>query len=191
MIVSPMNLIIAILFFSSSAFCDAPEDVAGWKECTWGMTSEQIRNSVDHVTELPERKEYSVLGSYAELGIPNYKIAGGTFNVYFRMSNRSDRLVSVCLMLIKSEANVPQKHLFDKLEALLTRKYGDAIWSNDDVVSITAAYTREWTFPTTSISLYYQYVIALPGMLDDVQSIVGGMMYVEYSPTVNWDEDKL
>jgi hypothetical protein len=150
-----LALILGFAIAPSFAADEASRDVVGWREATWGMTSEQLVGLFGkELQKLDERLHYG--GAYVDYVIPNYELVGSRFTVRFQMAEAADSLQQIFIAL--DDTNLAQTFLYDELESLLTRRYGQGpTYSNDSAAGSIVSRSREWVFPTTTVALYYSY----------------------------------
>ena len=127
----------------------ALDDLAGWQNLRWGMTSAEIREALgDRVTALPGRWLYG--GAYAELAVEDVAIGGLAFTAYLQMNAATDRLQQVLLERRRTGA-VPAA--FEAALTALQRELGPAsadcaqAKSGDQPLD----YQITWRFPTTTV----------------------------------------
>lgn len=162
----------------------AGKDVLGWQQSWWGMTTNEIVEAFGSVLKRPQKREtYS--GKYVEYEIYNYKVGVDSYTVVFQMDNRTRRLAQILITWDQessSSKDSPNTGAFDRLEELLTKKYGPVRHKRDDEINILGNISRErtWVFPTTSIDLDYSF-----------SQGVGDTVRIRYYPTVSSEANKL
>jgi hypothetical protein len=156
-----------------------PQDVLGWQDTTWGMSSDQIVSLFgESLQKLDKRMDYE--GAYVDYIIPKYELVDSTFTVRFQMAEAADSLQQIFIML--DDTKLPENFLYDELESLLTRRYGQApTYSDDSADGSIFSRNREWVFPTTTIGLLYFYT----------RGVGSGALSIVYSQTAAGDVGKL
>ena len=102
------------------------------------------------------------LGSQVDYVIPEFKLRGKEFTVFFQISDATKKLTQILIRLNEQSSPGPREKLFNGLELLLGRQYGkpsDRIderrTSSDGFIFVN--HTRAWKFPTTTIELAYNW----------------------------------
>lgn len=137
------------------------KDVFGWEGARWGMSNEELVSAFDErLKKLPKRELF--LGLHVDYVIPEFKLQGKEFTVYFQISNTTKKLSQILIRLIEQESPEPREKIFSNLESWLNRQYGkpqDLIderrRSSDGFLFIDL--TRIWRFPTTTVELGYSW----------------------------------
>ncbi len=143
------------------------------------MSAEELLQTFGpQIKKLPKRDIYR--GTYAEYVIPDYRVESDPYTVIFQMDNRSNRLVQVIIRSGEYSKDSPYLGAFDRLEALLSQKYGPARYRKDDDNRRFVKRERQWVFPTTTIELYYTF---MQGISSDLT--------IRYYPTASSDANKL
>lgn len=154
------------------------KDILGWQQSWWGMTAnELVQTFGDSLEKLPKPYIYSKL--YAEYIIPNYNVGKDPYTVIFQMDNRTHRLAQVLILSEEFPKDSPYLSQFDRLEALLSQKYGTVRYKRDKDESLIN-HERQWVFPTTTIELSYTFI---KGVSNEVS--------IRYYPTASSDANKL
>jgi hypothetical protein len=159
----------------------AQTDVPGWQEARWGMTEKDLLEAFKTSIKKFDKREIYGNERYADYGIPDYEVNGRKYVVSFQMDNENNKLSQVLVKYISMKAASSEEAIFDGLDALLTRKYGEAKYKKDDRKSDPMSLERQWAFPTTTISLSYSFM----------RSLDFSMVAITYFPTRNKDMDKL
>lgn len=155
------------------------KDLLGWQQSWWGMTTDELAQTFgSQLQKLPKRDIYR--GSYAEYVISNYKVDNDLYTVIFQMDNRTNRLTQVLVRSEEYSKEFPYLSAFDRLEALLTQKYGPVRYQKDGNEGRFVRRERQWVFPTTTIDLSYSFM----------QGISNGLT-IRYYPTASSDANKL
>lgn len=155
------------------------KDVLGWQEAWWGMTADELLQTFGpQIKKLPKRDIYR--GTYAEYVIPDYRVESDLYTVIFQMDNRTNRLAQVLIRSGEYSKDSPYLGAFDRIEALLTQKYGPVRYRKDDDDRRFVKRERQWVFPTTTIGLSYTFM----------QGISNGVT-IRYYPTASSDANKL
>ncbi|HEX7318566.1 MAG TPA: hypothetical protein VF297_31955 [Pyrinomonadaceae bacterium] len=155
------------------------KDVLGWQQGWWGMTADELLQTFgSQLQKLPKRDLYR--GTYAEYVIPNYRVDNDPYTVIFQMDNRTNRLAQVIVRSEEYPKESPHPSAFDRLEALLSQKYGSVRYRKDDDEGRFVRRERQWVFPTTTIDLSYSFM----------QGISNGVT-IRYYPTASSDANKL
>lgn len=155
------------------------KDVLGWQQGWWGMTADELLQTFGpQVRKLPKRDIYR--GTYAEYVIPDYSVENDPYTVIFQMDNRTNRLAQVVIRSGEYSKDSPYMGAFDRLEALLTQKYGPVRYRKDDDDRRFMKHERQWVFPTTTIELSYTF---MQGISSDLT--------IRYYPTASSDANKL
>lgn len=157
--VSLLNLIIFALLLASPIRAQVT-DVSGWQEARWNMSEAEILEAFKtRLTKLEKRIVFADKTGYADYAIPDYEIEGNKFNVYFDMSNETQKLMDVRIRLQEEKSIIPKDTLyFPRYEELLTRKYGVPAFKNDERTSQNVSLERLWVFKTTTIKLSYSWL---------------------------------
>lgn len=131
-----------------------PKDVKGWGKTKWGMTDEEIRAALGNQVE-PYPDNYEYYKVHIDLWIPSIDIGKNPYEVRFEMDNGTDKLI---LVWITPNRNVVPRYayeyLFESLEEQLIQKYGASNVQKNQEDNFTIR-ERKWSFPSTSIKLYY------------------------------------
>lgn len=155
------------------------KDVLGWQQGWWGMTADELLQTFGaRIKKLPKRDIYQ--GTYAEYVIPDYSVESDPYTVIFQMDNRTNRLAQVLIRSEEYSKDSPYLAAFDRLEALLSQKYGSVRYRKDDDDGRFVKRERQWVFPTTTIELSYTF---MQGISNDLT--------VRYYPTASSDANKL
>jgi hypothetical protein len=158
----------------------AGNDVLGWQQSWWGMTTNEIVEAFGSALKRPQKSEtYS--GKYVEYLIPNYRVDGNSYTVVFQMHNWNRRLAQILITSNEEfSKDSPSTDVFNRLEALLSKKYGPVRYKRDDDVLDYINRKRTWVFPTTSIDLDYSFSQGIENTLT-----------IRYYPTASSDANKL
>lgn len=155
------------------------KDVLGWQQGWWGMTADELlRTFSPQIKKLPKRDIYR--GTYAEYIIPDYRVESDPYTVIFQMDNRTNRLAQVLIRSGEYSKDSPYLRAFDRLEALLSQKYGSVRYRKDNDDRQFMKRERQWVFPTTTIELSYTF---MQGISSDLT--------IRYYPTAASDTNKL
>ena len=149
-------LAVLLLFSPLSLWAQAPQDIKGWNNTTWGMTAEDLRQLFGkQLIEFERRLEGHKLDgveSYKHSQLVGYKIADIDFGVHFEMGIMDNKLRRV---VVVDNNNPPSD--FSKVENLLTSKYGNPNKRLTDPKKVIELATS-WVLPSTKIDLlYYNY----------------------------------
>jgi hypothetical protein len=124
-------------------------DPEGWFDARWGMTQEQVRNSVKMAT-VPTGpiEQRSFAGEIATVSIPQLQLGRIT------SETKKDLIVATVLFFLEEREGLsavrlrihdPDEQRFDGLRQALEKKYGPA--------TLAKARFSRWSFPTTVITL--------------------------------------
>jgi hypothetical protein len=137
------------------------KDLAGWQDTRWGMNQKELLAVKGlSLQKLAERNDYQTAGvryGYADYG-SELLIEGITpLQAQFVMDLKTDKLTEVYITPHDwRESSQAIKDLyFERLDALLTDKYGSPKYSNDSTTGRYPSRTRRWSFPTTIIELKF------------------------------------
>lgn len=175
--ISKVFLTVGLLFVLCSDCFPQQRDVPGWEGARWGMSeAELLRAFHSRLKKLPKREEF--FASYAAYVLPEFKLEGESFTVYFQMDKSTDELSQVLVRLNETMALTPREKLFNRLAASLSREYGKPSEQKDERFSFRRKYKgiqleRTWKFPTTSVELGYGW--------DD--QIYSSLLTIRYFPT--------
>jgi hypothetical protein len=170
-------LAVGLLLILGSACLAQRRDVLGWEGARWGMSeADLLRAFNSRLKKLPKRMEF--LAWYADYVIPELKLGGESFTVFFQMDKRTDKLSQVLVRLNEQVALTPREKLFNALASSLTREYGKPSEQKDERYSFKQKYKgieleREWKLPTTTVELGYGW--------DD--QIYASLLTIRYFPT--------
>lgn len=143
----------ALLLFVLPCYSQETNDALGWQEARWGMSEKELQDTFkSDLKKLDKRQTYFDGENYADYKIPDYEIEGRKYSVFFLMGKESAKLERVVVTLEKAS---DEKKLFDELESLLTLKYGEVSYMNNDVDSNIISFERQWILPTTTVRLGY------------------------------------
>lgn len=158
-----------------------PNDVLGWQESRWGMTKSDIQKTFsDNANTLSAQ---IICGDpYAKnvCGVRNFKLADESFTVLMSIDNTKG-LKQIIIALDQIDSPKARLMLFEKIEELLTQKYGTIKFQKDNNVLDLIVRTRQWVFPSTIIELQYSYVGRLSTSL----------LTITYKPASESDANKL
>jgi hypothetical protein len=181
-----------LILLASTAFAQMSgpdkKDVLGWQETRWGMTQDELfKLFSDSIVKRSQRNFYLKPGGsserygYVDYVIPEMKVAGDVFEVSFVMDIKTYQLIEVDLSLKDyKKAASTQSIVFDKLEELLTQKYGPPTYKNESITSVVNR-VRHWAFHTTTIKLDFHYM----------KGIDMTIFHLTYEPSKNEDLEKL
>ena len=170
-------LTVGLLFVFCSDCFPQRRDVPGWQDARWGMSeAELLRVFNSRLKKLPEREAF--LAWYADYVIPEFKLEGESFAVYFQMDKRTGKLSQVLVRLNERVARTPREKLFNALASSFAREYGKPSEQKDERYSFKQKYKgvelgRTWKFPTTTVELSYGW--------DD--QIYASLLTIRYFPT--------
>jgi hypothetical protein len=110
--------------------------------------------------------------------IPEIKLEGESFAVYFQMDKRTGKLSQVLVRSNEQVARTPREKLFNALASSFSREYGKPSEQKDERYSFKQKYKgvelgRTWKFPTTTVELGYGW--------DD--QIYASLLTIRYFPT--------
>ncbi len=129
------------------------EDMLGWEDTRWGMSEEELPNTFkSQLKKLPERNDAFSRG-YADYVIQDYELEGRKTTVYFVMDDISNKLAEVYVQYQETESRSSQDAYYNKLETLLTSKYG--INGCKERNKSALGERCQWGFSTTTIELSY------------------------------------
>ncbi|MGA2986479.1 MAG: hypothetical protein ABSG32_21985 [Terriglobia bacterium] len=117
-----------------------PKDVNGWTKASWGMTREEIMEAFPGTHP-----------SKAVLVSAPFKIGNDRFNAEFNFAVNS-KLLDVVIISPMDEILLPDD-LFQRLELMLTEKYGSPTTRADPSLPDKEIISTSWAFPSTIISL--------------------------------------
>lgn len=121
------------------------DDVQGWQSTRWGMTADEIVNSVGH-EHLRRRPRADYTRMYANLVIEAVTIGREHYDVIFQMSKETDRLSQVLLQHQCHDNRRFPSDVMNRAKQMLTERFGEA-------ERIGAEEAFIWRFPTTEIEL--------------------------------------
>jgi hypothetical protein len=126
------------------------DDLEGWQQTRWGMTTGEIIEAVgkENLRRVEETRSFNEF--YADLTIPNVAIGQYEFDVVFQMGNETDRLEQVLISYEEDPDRSPTS-AFKAALKLLTEKFGspERIGTSDEF---------QWRFPTTTIEASTMFV---------------------------------
>src|SRR5258708_6552003 len=131
-----------------------PKDVPGWRSARWGMTTAQLVQALGSQAQKQPTWELYGDGSYEYL-VPGIKLQGQSFTGFLVM-NQEGKLGAVDVRLDEMESSVPREDVFNKLESLLTKRYGAPDSKKDErpskapIQTLTLSCTCR--FPTTTLN---------------------------------------
>lgn len=151
------GLLIAIAACAGTAKTQTPIDVPGWQEARWGMTEAELLDTFkSRISKLPEREALKDNKGYADYAIRDYEIESNKFTVFFDMDMETKKLMRVRVSLNDDKSMISKETLyFSPYESLLTRKYGNASYKNDERKRGMVILKRNWAFKTTTVELSY------------------------------------
>ena len=143
---------ILLSLFLISLICKAQEN--GWQDLNWGMSIEEIRERHPNVARNDDTNTYKQEGKtyLAEWRIDSYELAGHQFYADLLMDD-AYKLAGVAVKspdLSKDAGST----LFNNIESLLTRKYGQPEASDD----LQTGKIQKWFLPEVTIKLTYYYI---------------------------------
>lgn len=102
---------------------------SGWNKAKWGMTLQQLAQAYPEARQLPEPETYEQLGQtyVSVLGIEQFELAGGVYNVRFLMEESQ----SLGGVILSRRSDTPLATDHSVLEKLLTQKYGQPSIAKD------------------------------------------------------------
>ena len=160
-------------------------DVNGWQSFTWGMTGEQIAAAGGQRVPRWHPPDKSFYVDFAQ----QLTLEGKPYVARLVMDVATDKLKAV---EIQDTAPVesytrPDRAQFDRLEALLTQRYGPASLRTDlnkpNDLFPSAKWSRTWALPGTSIELKHDWM--------DISGKPMGSFMIRYFPTKGSDASKL
>lgn len=152
-------------------------DVPGWESARWGMSeAELLKVFHSRLKKLPARMEFHA--QYVDYVIPEFKLEGEPFTVFFQMDKNTNKLTQVLVRLNEQVSRLPREEIFNSLATFLIREYGEPGNKRDDRYSISDKYkgidlNRTWKFRTTTVELAYGW--------DD--QIYASLLTIRYFPT--------
>ena len=158
-----------------------PNDVLGWQDSRWGMSKSDIQKVFPNTTNTQSPKV--VCGDpYADNSCvsKNFKLADESFTVLMTIDNTKG-LKQITIVLDQIDSPKTRLMLFEKVEELLTQKYGTVKYQKDNNILDLMIRTRQWVFPSTIIELQYNYV--------GKHSI--SLLTITYKPASESDANKL
>ena len=153
-IFSLLGLILAL-----SASGNSQTDIAGWRAARWGMSDSDILGTFG--TQLKTlSKPQRFREQHVDLIIPDFKINDHLFTVFFKMDDRTDKLIEVLIRLNEMKSRNRRDDLFSELETLLIKDYGAPGSKVNKKENPLAKYEywdlrRIWRLPTTTVELDY------------------------------------
>ena len=175
--ITKVFLTIGLLFISGSDGFARQKDVLGWEGARWGMSEAELLKAFNsRLKKLPGRMEF--MAQYADYVIPEFKLEGESFTVFFQMDKSTNKLSQVLVRLNEQVALTPREPLFNRLASSLTRAYGKPSEQKDERYSFKRKYRgieleRTWKFPATTVELGYGW--------DD--QIYASLLTIRYFPT--------
>jgi hypothetical protein len=153
-ILSLLGLILAL-----SASGSSQTDLAGWRAARWGMSdSDILRTFGTQLKTLSKPQRFRE--QHVDLIIPDLKINDHLFTVFFKMDDRTDKLIEVLIRLNEMKSRNRRDDLFSELEMVLTKDYGAPGSKVNKKETPLAKYEywdlrRIWRLPTTTVELDY------------------------------------
>jgi hypothetical protein len=148
------------LFIALTGIANSQTDVAGWDKARWGMSNgELIQTFGSQLKKLPKRQRWS-LHQYVDYTIPDLRINSQSFTVFFKMDDRTDKLIEVLIRFNETKSKKHRDDVFADVEASFVKTYGVPRWSRDKIETPAPKLEywdleRIWRFPTTTIELAY------------------------------------
>lgn len=170
-------LALGLLFILGSNCVAQRRDILGWAGARWGMSEAELLKAFNsRLKKLPSRMEF--MAQYADYVIPEFKLKGESFTVYFQMDKSTNKLSQVLVRLNEQVALTPREQLFNRLASSLSREYGKPTGQKDERYSFMQKYKgieleRTWKFPATTVELGYGW--------DD--QIYASLLTIRYFPT--------
>jgi hypothetical protein len=134
------------------------KDVPGWREAKWGMTEGQVLAAFKGEALMLDRdKQIQGDKVHASISIPKLEVEGIMLVAKFRFDNDSNKLEWVTLEPV-DDPPYPTQPYFERLEPLLTSKYGQPSYKTSAAESRTSNgmfMSIGWNFSTTDIELTY------------------------------------
>jgi hypothetical protein len=175
--VTKVFLTVGLLFILASDCFPQQRDVFGWEGARWGMSEAELFKAFNsRLKKLPKRMEF--FAQYADYAIPEFKIEGQSFTVFFQMDKSTNKLSQVLVRLNEQMALIPREELFNRLASSLSREYGKPTGQKDERYTFKRKYKRielerAWKFPATTVELGYGW--------DD--QIFASLLTIRYFPT--------
>lgn len=99
-------------------------DEPGWEGTHWGMSEAEIVSVFSsRLKKLPQRKEF--LRQYVDYVIPEFKLEGETYTIFFQMDIKTGKLSQVLIRLNEQKARSPQVDAFNSLASSLKKQYSE------------------------------------------------------------------
>jgi hypothetical protein len=117
-----------------------PKDVNGWTKASWGMTRDEITKAFPGTHPFEDVLESAP-----------FKIGDDQFTAEFNFSKDSNSLQAV--IISPAEKILLLDNLFQRLEIMLTQKYGPPTTRTDPALQNKESVSTSWAFPSTIISL--------------------------------------
>lgn len=139
----------ALLLIAAAGPAAALDDLAGWERLRWGMTAEELRETLgDRATALPGRWLYG--GAYADLAVEEVRIGGLAFTAYLQMNAENHRLQQVLLERRRTGA-LPAafESALDALTETLGTPSADCAQAKSGGRPLD--YEVTWRFPSTTV----------------------------------------
>ena len=175
--VTKVFLTVSLLLILASDCFPQRRDVLGWDGARWGMSEAELLKAFNsRLKKLPRRMEF--FAQYADYVIPEFKMEGQSFTVFFQMDKSTDKLSQVLVRLNEQVALTSREELFNHLASSLSREYGKPTGQKDERYTFKRKYKgieleRAWKFPATTVELGYGW--------DD--QIYASILTIRYFPT--------
>jgi len=132
-----------------------PADVPGFMDTRWGMSEQEILDSMkDKVVKLKGKKNFQ-FGGYATVGMKEIEIDSSKYTVHFLMNRQTDLLYAVNLDIIYRHIS-DSKEYYESLKKALSKEYGPPSIEGERESKSTKILRAVWMFPSTII-LYTEW----------------------------------
>lgn len=143
-------VLIIISIFSSCSIAAVPNDVLGYGKTKWSMTEQEV-----YKAELPNiiklKKPIKFKRYYSSMAIKNIRIASQNFEALYLFNSLDGEFSQVNLTGLENKNPLINKNTFNNLEKLLTQKYGEPTYKDENKLV-------SWAFPSTTIELSHMYI---------------------------------
>lgn len=159
-----------------------PNDVLGWHDSRWGMSKSDTQKAFSDTTNIQSLELVCGDPYFASnvCGFKNFKLADEVFTVIMSFDDKKG-LKQIIIALNQIDSPKARLMLFEKIEELLSQKYGTIKYQKDTNILDLMVRTRQWVFPSTIIELQYNYVGRLSTSL----------LTITYKPASESDANKL
>ena len=174
-----MKYFVLIVVLLNTAILPQAKDVKGWNRSYWGMTSADLDSTFKNEIIIKERESYAK--SYSNREFKNLEISSQKYKVIFLMDNKTDKLTQVNVKPLEQDG--PFKTNFENLSQILTDKYGQPTYNNDNpgIVAGMVEYRKTWSFKSTVVELIYS----------EIKSIGVRILTLVYKQRVATDSEKI